>query len=86
MYVCGYIVIVYIVSVVSGRKLTLGYITGSQKREGDYFYNKPGQSISGAITFAVEVGSTIKIAHDMYLISIIYEYSIYVSRTITFHI
>ena len=36
--------------------IQLGYVTGSQKREGDLFYNKPGQSISGPITLAVNVG------------------------------
>ena len=35
----------------------LGYFTGSQKRYGDFFYNKPGQSISGAITLAAKVDS-----------------------------
>ena len=40
-----------------GEKPTirLGYLTGSQKRPNDLFYNKPGQSISGAITLAVKV-------------------------------
>lgn len=34
--------------------LRIGYLTGSQKKEGDYFYRKPGQAISGAITKAVD--------------------------------
>jgi hypothetical protein len=36
------------------RVLRLGYLTGSQKGPGVLFYDKPGQSISGAITLAVK--------------------------------
>ena len=37
------------------KSLQLGYLTGSRKKLGDLFYNKPGQSISGAITMAINV-------------------------------
>ncbi|KAL0109405.1 hypothetical protein PUN28_014464 [Cardiocondyla obscurior] len=33
---------------------TLGYITGSKRRSGDFEYQRPGYRISGAITLAVE--------------------------------
>ncbi|RVE43122.1 hypothetical protein evm_012238 [Chilo suppressalis] len=36
------------------EKFTLGYITGSQRRPGDYTYQKPGRVISGAISMAVD--------------------------------
>lgn len=32
----------------------LGYMTGSQRRPGDISYSKPGRTISGAISLAVE--------------------------------
>lgn len=32
----------------------LGYMTGSQRRTGDISYSKPGRTISGAISLAVE--------------------------------
>ncbi|XP_063821635.1 speract receptor isoform X1 [Ostrinia nubilalis] len=37
-----------------GEKFTLGYITGSQRRPGDYSYPRPGRVISGAISMAVD--------------------------------
>ncbi len=36
------------------ERIRLGYMTGSENRAGDMFYQKPGQVISGAITFAVD--------------------------------
>lgn len=36
---------------------TLGYITGSKRRPGDFEYQRPGFRISGAITLAVEEAS-----------------------------
>ncbi|CAH2074155.1 unnamed protein product, partial [Iphiclides podalirius] len=33
---------------------TLGYLTGSQRRPGDYSYQRPGRVISGAISMAVD--------------------------------
>lgn len=35
-------------------EFTVGYLTGSQRRAGDVFYDRPGVAISGAITIAVE--------------------------------
>jgi len=37
-----------------GDVFTLGYLTGSQRRPGDHEYSRPGLSISGAISLAVE--------------------------------
>ncbi|XP_060810772.1 guanylate cyclase 32E [Amyelois transitella] len=37
-----------------GEKFTLGYLTGSQRRPGDYSYSRPGRVISGAISMAVD--------------------------------
>ena len=39
-----------------GKKqlIRLGYLTGSEKRENDMYYPKPGMAISGAITYAVD--------------------------------
>ena len=34
--------------------IRLGYVTGSDKLPGDMYYRKPGQAISGAITYAVD--------------------------------
>ena len=36
------------------KKILLGYLTGSRKKPNNYFYEKPGQSISGGITLAVK--------------------------------
>ena len=41
--------------------INIGYITGARKREGDFFYNKPGQSISGSLTLAIKVGVDIEL-------------------------
>ena len=35
-------------------EFTVGYLTGSERRPGDVSYNRPGRSISGAISIAVE--------------------------------
>ncbi|XP_076232200.1 guanylate cyclase 32E isoform X1 [Calliopsis andreniformis] len=37
-----------------GETFTLGYITGSKRRPGDFEYQRPGYRISGAISLAVE--------------------------------
>lgn len=37
-----------------GDVFTLGYLTGSQRRPGDHEYSRPGLSISGAISLAVD--------------------------------
>ena len=36
------------------ERIRLGYMTGSENKAGDMFYQKPGQVISGAITLAVD--------------------------------
>ncbi|XP_014262145.1 guanylate cyclase 32E [Cimex lectularius] len=41
-------------SLVLGEELLLGYLTGSQRREGDNEYSRPGLTISGAISLAVQ--------------------------------
>ncbi|XP_014210339.1 guanylate cyclase 32E [Copidosoma floridanum] len=40
--------------VVKGEHFTLGYITGSKRRPGDWEYSRPGLQISGAITLAID--------------------------------
>lgn len=37
------------------RDIIMGYLTGSQRRPGDNLYSRPGQTISGALTYAVDV-------------------------------
>ncbi|KAJ0180454.1 hypothetical protein K1T71_003858 [Dendrolimus kikuchii] len=37
-----------------GEKFTLGYLTGSERRPGDFNYPTPGRVISGAISMAVD--------------------------------
>ncbi|XP_045542882.1 guanylate cyclase 32E [Papilio machaon] len=37
-----------------GEIFTLGYLTGSQRRPGDFTYERPGRVISGAISMAVD--------------------------------
>lgn len=39
---------------VYAETFTLGYITGSKRRPGDFEYQRPGYRISGAISLAVE--------------------------------
>lgn len=39
---------------VNAAEFTVGYLTGSQRRRGDIYYDRPGVTISGAITIAVE--------------------------------
>ena len=39
---------------VDAETFTLGYITGSKRRDNDLEYQRPGFRISGAITLAVE--------------------------------
>lgn len=39
---------------VSAEEFVVGYITGSQRRPGDFEYGRPGLTISGAISLAVE--------------------------------
>lgn len=38
----------------SAAQFTVGYLTGSERRPGDEYYDRPGRAISGAITIAVE--------------------------------
>ncbi len=38
----------------SAREFTVGYLTGSRRLPGDLYYDRPGVTISGAITIAVE--------------------------------
>jgi hypothetical protein len=38
----------------SAAEFTVGYLTGSERRPGDEYYDRPGRAISGAITIAVE--------------------------------
>ena len=35
--------------------ILMGYLTGSQRKPGDNLYSRPGQTISGALTYAVDV-------------------------------
>lgn len=42
---------------VDAETFTLGYITGSKRRPGDFDYQRPGFRISGAMTLAVEEAS-----------------------------
>ena len=45
----------YTPNITDGKeRIRLGYMTGSENQEGDMFYQKPGQVISGAITYAVD--------------------------------
>lgn len=37
------------------ESIVMGYLTGSHRRAGDSVYARPGQTISGAISYAVEV-------------------------------
>ena len=37
------------------RDILMGYLTGSQRRPGDNLYSRPGQTISGALTYAIDV-------------------------------
>lgn len=37
------------------ESIVMGYLTGSHRRQGDSVYARPGQTISGAISYAVEV-------------------------------
>ncbi|OXU27316.1 hypothetical protein TSAR_008171 [Trichomalopsis sarcophagae] len=39
---------------VNAETFTLGYITGSKRRPGDWEYSRPGLQISGAITLAID--------------------------------
>lgn len=38
----------------SNVRFTMGYLTGSQRKPGDNVYSRPGQVISGAISYAVD--------------------------------
>ncbi|KAL7287914.1 hypothetical protein TKK_0017974 [Trichogramma kaykai] len=40
--------------VVEAETFTIGYVTGSKRRPGDFEYSRPGLQISGAITLAVD--------------------------------
>lgn len=47
-------IILLMVHYVAAEIFTVGYITGSQRHPGDFEYPKPGRTISGAISLAVE--------------------------------
>ena len=49
-YFLAFILEIYLVA---GENITIGYITGSQKPDDD-FYRRPGQAISGALTLALD--------------------------------
>ncbi|XP_030024263.1 speract receptor isoform X1 [Manduca sexta] len=53
IHLCWFILIVSLTGS-TGEKFTLGYLTGSQRRPGDFSYSKPGRVISGAISMAVD--------------------------------
>lgn len=38
----------------NAEEFTVGYLTGSQRLPEDYYYKRPGRTISGAITMAIE--------------------------------
>jgi len=42
----------------NSRQVLIGYITGSQRRAGNNIYSRHGQTISGALTYAVDVINT----------------------------
>lgn len=44
---------------VSSRNFTMGYLTGSQRRPGNKGYPRPGLTISGAISLAVDEINTL---------------------------
>lgn len=52
------LVIAFFGDFVVGDVFLLGYLTGSQRRSGDEEYPRPGLSISGAITLAIEEVNT----------------------------
>ncbi|KAG8315280.1 hypothetical protein J6590_074378 [Homalodisca vitripennis] len=47
------ILLLVLTRVVLSDRLLLGYLTGSQRRPGDHEYQRPGLTISGAISLAV---------------------------------
>ena len=52
-FLCGAAAVLLLVRVRSEQVL-MGYLTGSQRRPGDNIYPRPGQTISGAISYAVD--------------------------------
>lgn len=49
---CGSVVLLLLR--VRAEQVLMGYLTGSQRRPGDNIYPRPGQTISGAISYAVD--------------------------------
>ncbi|XP_019756658.1 guanylate cyclase 32E isoform X2 [Dendroctonus ponderosae] len=64
------LVMASITTKISSDNFTIGYLTGSQRRPGDREYSRPGLTISGAISLAVEeVNRTLaKRGHQIYFI------------------
>ncbi|XP_023216984.1 guanylate cyclase 32E-like [Centruroides sculpturatus] len=56
---------------VTADTFTIGYLTGSQRREGDNGYSRPGLSISGAISLAVEEIRNLHPLHDNHTLDFI---------------
>lgn len=54
MHLCCSFLVLSNISLITCETFLIGYITGSQRKPGDEFYERPGQRISGAITLAVE--------------------------------
>lgn len=49
---CGAVVL--FLAQAAAEQIVMGYLTGSQRRPGDNIYPRPGQTISGAISYAVD--------------------------------
>lgn len=47
-------IILLLIPYAASEVFTIGYLTGSQRHPGDFEYPKPGRTISGAISLAVE--------------------------------
>lgn len=66
------------------KDITIGYITGSEKKDPTQFYDRPGQAISGALTLALDEinnDSTILPNHTLtYIISETYGDELYSIR------
>ncbi|XP_044753135.1 guanylate cyclase 32E-like [Coccinella septempunctata] len=61
-------VLLLIIPYITAETFTVGYITGSQRHPGDFEYSKPGRTISGAISLAVEEinnGTLGKMGHQL---------------------
>lgn len=59
---CLFLMVIHVLLIdkgVDAETFTLGYITGSKRRDDDLEYQRPGFRISGAITLAVEEASNL---------------------------